>query len=64
MWYLRPLIPLLQWAGKAPYVSFVSADGVLAEVESAGFETREHWTHGRANSLFLIAGRVDAAPRR
>lgn len=58
MWYLRPVIPVMQWIGKAPYVSFLSADGVLREVSAAGFDEREKWTHGRANSLFLIASKV------
>lgn len=55
MWFLRPVIPLLQWIGRAPYVSFVSANSVMSEVTTAGFEEREHWTHGRTNSLFLVA---------
>ena len=57
LWFLRPVIPVLQWVGKAPYVSFVSANDMLDEVAAAGFETQEHWTHGRANSLFLVANR-------
>jgi len=55
MWFLRPVIPVMQWLGKAPHVSFLSASGVLQEVAEVGFSEREHWTHGRANSLFLIA---------
>jgi len=55
MWFLRPVIRLMQWLGKAPYVSFVGAAEMLGEVAAAGFEEQEHWTHGRANSLFLIA---------
>ncbi len=55
LWFLRPIIPVMQWIGKAPYVSFTSADKVLGEVAAAGFEEQEHWTHGRANSLFLVA---------
>jgi ubiquinone/menaquinone biosynthesis C-methylase UbiE len=58
MWFLRPVIPVMQWIGKAPYVSFLRADEVRREVAKAGFEEREHWTHGRANSLFLVAGKV------
>ncbi len=59
MWFLRPIIPIMQWIGKAPYVSFVSANTVLCEMATAGFEAQEHWTHGRANSLFLIARKDD-----
>jgi 2-polyprenyl-3-methyl-5-hydroxy-6-metoxy-1,4-benzoquinol methylase len=62
MWFLRPVIPVMQWVGKAPYVSFLSADRVSAEVARAGFELREQWTHGRTNSLFLVAGRAGKSP--
>ena len=55
LWMLRPVIPVMQWIGKAPYVSFLRARTVLDEVAEAGFEEREHWTHGRANSLFLVS---------
>mgnify|MGYP001822451261 CR=1 FL=1 len=58
MWFMRPVLPVLLWIGKAPYVSFAGANDVLREVAAAGFEEQEHWTHGRANSLFLIAGKV------
>lgn len=55
MWFLRPVISIMQWIGKAPYVSFLGAQNVLDEIESAGFVPQDHWTHGRANSLFLVA---------
>jgi ubiquinone/menaquinone biosynthesis C-methylase UbiE len=55
MWFLRPLIPVLQWLGKAPYVSFLNADHVRKEIEFAGFSLQEQWVHGNANSLFVIA---------
>lgn len=58
MWFLRPVIPLMQLIGKAPYVSFVAMDGMLREVAAAGFTVQEHWTHGRANSLFLICSKA------
>lgn len=58
MWFLRPVIPVMQWLGKAPYVSFIGEAHMLQEVASAGFEAQEHWTHGRTNSLFLVAGKV------
>lgn len=58
MWFLRPVIPVLQWLGRAPYVSFLGANKVLREVATAGFEEQEHWTHGRTNSLFLVTRKV------
>jgi len=59
LWFLRPVIPVLQWIGKAPFVSFVGANDVLHEMAEASFEAQQHWTHGRANSLFLIASKVE-----
>jgi ubiquinone/menaquinone biosynthesis C-methylase UbiE len=38
MWFLRSVIPVLQWIGKALYVSFVGASDMLSEVAVAGFE--------------------------
>jgi len=61
LWFLRPVIPLLQWIGKAPYVSFLGSDQVLNEMAAAGFEAQEHWSHGRTNSLFLVAGKSAVA---
>jgi len=59
IWFLRPVIPMPQWIGRAPYVIFAGVKEVLHEVEMGGFEAQEHWTHGRANSLFLIASKAD-----
>ena len=61
MWFLRPVVPVLQWIGKVPYVSFVSANELLREVKTAGFEVQEHWAHGRANSLFLVTTKAGRA---
>lgn len=58
MWFLRPVIPLMQWLGKAPYVSFIQADRLVQEVSAAGFERAEQWTHGRSNSVFLISRKI------
>ncbi|MEM1112094.1 MAG: class I SAM-dependent methyltransferase [Pseudomonadota bacterium] len=61
LWYLRPVIPLMQWLGKAPYVSFVPEKDWLREVAAAGFDSQEHWTHaGRANSVFLVTTKRQA----
>lgn len=58
LWMLRPVIAIMQWLGKAPHVSFLSARDVLQEVQLAGFAEQDHWTHGAANSLFLVASKV------
>ncbi len=57
MWFLRPVIPVMQWLGKAPFVNFLKAHDVLAEIETTGFQNKETWTHGKANSLFVVATR-------
>lgn len=54
MWFLKPVIPIMQWLDKAPYVTFLHADDVAQEITDAGFDIQEQWTHGRANSLFLV----------
>lgn len=55
MWFMRPIIPVMQWLDKAPYVEFLKAENVRNEISQAGFIEQNHWTHGRSNSLFLIA---------
>ncbi|MEQ9004202.1 MAG: class I SAM-dependent methyltransferase [Pseudomonadales bacterium] len=59
LWLLRPVIPVMQWLGKAPYVSFARSSTVLREIEAAGFVPQEHWRHGNASSLFVIARKQD-----
>jgi len=54
-WLFKPLITVMQWFGKAPYLSFISPEAVENEIISAGFASYEKWTHGRANSFFFIA---------
>lgn len=58
MSYIRPVIKLMQWLGKAPYVSYLRESQVREEVVAAGFENVEHWTHGKGNTLFLISRKL------
>ncbi|MEM6709862.1 MAG: methyltransferase domain-containing protein [Pseudomonadota bacterium] len=60
LWMLRPVIPVMQWLGKAPYVSFLKSAEVLREVQAAGFNAEDHWTHGRASSLFVVARKPES----
>ena len=57
MWFLRPVIPVMQWLGSAPYVDFIKAEEIRYEARSRGFEELDCWTHGRANTLFLISAK-------
>jgi len=55
LWFLRPMIWVMQCFGKAPYVTFLNDANVLKEIEAVGFDALDHWTHGNSNSLFLVA---------
>lgn len=55
MWFMRPIVPVMQWFGLAPHVEFLKAEQVSDEIYNAGFEIKESWSHGKANSLFVIA---------
>ncbi|MEJ6395220.1 class I SAM-dependent methyltransferase [Gymnodinialimonas sp. 2305UL16-5] len=39
--WLKPVITLMQWLGKAPYVTFFSRATLRAQIEAAGFEIIE-----------------------
>jgi ubiquinone/menaquinone biosynthesis C-methylase UbiE len=58
MWFIKPLVFIMQLIGKAPYVNFLSSNAVLNEIVSTGFKSKQHWTHGKANSLFMIAEKI------
>ena len=57
MWFMRPVVAVMQWLGKAPQVEFFTSRQLLDEVAQAGFEIQNHWTHGRANSVFMVAAK-------
>ena len=55
---LRLAVPLMQRVGKAPYVSFLSAEELEREIAAAGFEIIErerHASRGRDARPFLVA---------
>ncbi|ASP37832.1 SAM-dependent methyltransferase [Bacterioplanes sanyensis] len=60
MWYLRPVIKIMQWLNKAPAVSFSKQKDFLAEVSDAGFDIQQQWSHGQANCVFLVARKLDS----
>ena len=51
---LRYVIRPLQWIGKAPYVDFISAEELEAEMSAAGFTVAERWQPGPKKPLFMI----------
>ena len=55
---LRAVVPVMQFAGRAPYVAFFTADAIEREIIAAGFEIIERARHGsRAKDArpFLVA---------
>lgn len=59
MWFLRPVIAIMQLIGKAPFVNFFGSKKLFNEMSDAGFVAQEHWTHGGARSLFMVATKVE-----
>lgn len=57
LWFLRPVVAVMQGIGKAPWVSFLKSAPLLREIEEAGFTPREHWSHARGSSHFVVAAR-------
>lgn len=55
MWWLRFIIPVMQWIGKAPYVAFIKEAEMIGELENAGFEIVEHYLPKKSPALFIIA---------
>lgn len=58
---LRVVLPLMQLVGKAPFVSFLSAEGLEREITAAGFEIVErgrHATRGKDVRPFLVARKL------
>lgn len=58
---IRMAVPVAQWLGKAPHVTFFDGAGLEAEVAGAGFEIVERGRHGARKKdarLFLVARRV------
>lgn len=55
---MRPLVPLMQMFGQAPYVAFFNAAELEREIEAAGFEIVErarHASRGKDARPFLAA---------
>ncbi|AUH34950.1 class I SAM-dependent methyltransferase [Paracoccus tegillarcae] len=62
---LRPVIPVMQWIGKAPYVSFLSAAQLQQDLRDAGFEIVRLERHGsKAKDIrpFIVAAKPADKP--
>lgn len=58
-WFFRPLVGVMAWMGKAPYVTHQRRAEVERRILAAGFETVEALVQGgMAPRLYLVARRV------
>jgi ubiquinone/menaquinone biosynthesis C-methylase UbiE len=64
---IRVAVPVMRFAGKAPFVSFFTAPDLEAEIASAGFTIKERARHGSGRKdarIFLVARKSDAVDGR
>ncbi len=62
--FIRVAVPIAQWFGKAPGVSFFDAGALEAEIVDAGFTIVERARHGVARKdprIFLVARKPDGS---
>ena len=53
---IRMAVPVLQWIGKAPYVTFLRPEQLEAKIRAAGFEIVESGEHNkRSRGHFVVA---------
>lgn len=52
--FLKYILPVMQWVGKAPYVDFMSAKELEADFTAAGFRVMENWCPGPKKAVFMV----------
>ncbi|WP_262691988.1 class I SAM-dependent methyltransferase [Kordiimonas aestuarii] len=52
--FLKFILPVAQWLGQAPYVDFLTAKQLEAEVKAAGFEIEHNWRPGPKKAVFMV----------
>lgn len=60
---IRFAVPVMRFAGKAPFVSFFTASALEAEIAGAGFTINERERHGSRRKdarIFIVARKADA----
>jgi len=59
MWFLKPVIPIMYFFGKAPeVVKFFAANELVKSLVDAGFEIDFQWEQGRSKAVFIVAKKV------
>jgi len=60
MWFLRPVIPLMQLFGKAPEtVKFFTKRELLNSLSNAGFRIDCQWQSGKTKAVFIVAKKAE-----
>ena len=56
MWFLKPVIPVMHFFGKAPeVVKFFTAKELLNSLTDTGFEIEYQWQPGKSKAAFIVA---------
>ncbi|MEO0683335.1 MAG: class I SAM-dependent methyltransferase [Pseudomonadota bacterium] len=53
--FLRPVLPVLRWLGRAPHVHFLRREAWIRTLREAGFEVERDWRPGRRAAVFVVA---------
>jgi len=56
MWFLKPVIPVMHFFGKAPeVVKFFTVKELLNSIADTGFEIEYQWQPGKSKAAFIVA---------
>ena len=55
--WLRAVLPVMRWLGKAPPVRFERQEALVGRIEAAGFEVERVWRPTRKAAAFVVARR-------
>jgi len=56
MWFLKPVIPVMHFFGKAPeVVKFFTVKELLNSIADTGFEIEYQWQPGKSKAVFIVA---------
>jgi ubiquinone/menaquinone biosynthesis C-methylase UbiE len=52
---IRFVVPIMQFFGQAPFVSYFTGEELLDSIRSAGFEIDYDWRPGKKKAVFIVA---------
>ena len=59
--FLRFIVPIMQFFGRAPMVKFFTKDALRASLIEAGFAIDHEWQPGKGKSVFFVAKKAESA---